>query len=76
MESVGFADLLDMGDVSALQFRGGAGLLQEAMKSVLVTRNVGGKNFQRHRAIQLGVVSKINLSHSARANLGRDLVAT
>src|SRR2546426_8044393 len=75
MECVGLPDLINVRDVGTLQLRGRAGLLQETMEALLIARNVGRQNLERHCAIKLRVVREVNLTHPARAELRANFVA-
>jgi hypothetical protein len=57
-----------------IERRRGRGLLFEAAHSVLVSSHFRRKNLQRHFAMEPRILSQIDLTHSACADLGDDPV--
>src|SRR5687768_3310186 len=75
MEVVTFANLIDVCNVWMVQRRSGLCFLSEPAHVELIRGQFGGQDFQRYFATELCVFGQVNLTHSARAKLGVDLVA-
>jgi hypothetical protein len=52
-----------------IERRGCAGLLLEAVQTLLVVRDIGRQNLQGHSSPQLSIQSEVNFTHPARAEL-------
>ena len=63
----GFFHRIDRADVGMVQSRRSAGLKQETIQSVLITRELRRKKLQRHPAPQVEVFGAVDNSHSAAA---------
>ena len=75
-EPVGFADLVNDGDVRMLDRRGGLGLLDEAPAPIAVVRQVVGQDLERDIAVQPRVGGAIDHAHPAAADFfGNPIVA-
>src|SRR5205085_2944050 len=76
---VDLVDLIDREDVWMVERGGGLCFLLEAAHAiagaVVGGGDVGRENFQCDFAIELGVLSEINLTHATRAELGANFIA-
>ena len=65
---------VDDGDVRMLEGGGGLGLLDEAALAAGIGNELGGKDFERHFAVELHVARAIHDAHAAPADLVRNLI--
>jgi len=63
------ADLINGGDVGMVPRCSSVRLWHKAAHAILIGRQLGRQNFQRHLAVQAGVISEIHLAHSTCADL-------
>ena len=71
---VGFADLVDDGDIGMLEGGRGARLLQQPRAAVGVVQQILGQDLERHFACQIDVEGAIDDAHAAAADFVEDLV--
>ena len=69
-------ELEDREDVRVREGRDGFGLALEPRERIRVRRQVPGKDFDRHLAIELRVARAVDLAHSPRTEWPEDLVVT
>src|SRR5207244_11475500 len=74
VHTIVFAYFIDVRDVGMIEGGGGRRLLFEAAYSILISIEFAWQSFQRDFTVQTRVLCKIDLTHSARANLGVDFV--
>ena len=75
MHAIGFADLVDVGDVRMIERGSSCRLLIEAAHSILIRSKFSGKNLQRDFAVQPRVFRQIYLTHPVSAEQRADFVA-
>ena len=75
MHAIGFADLVDVGDVRMIERGSSSRLLIEAAHSIFISSEISGKNLQRDFAVQPRVFRQIYLTHPARAEQRADFIA-
>ena len=63
-------------DVRVIQFGQGEGFFAKPFAGILVTKRIGGKNFQRNIAIELFIVRSVHNAHPARTDFRDDAVMT
>ena len=68
------ADLMDCENVWMIECGRGLRFLNEAPHARLIGSDFAGKEFQRDRTTELGVLRLVDLSHSSRTNLSRDAI--
>ena len=65
-------NLVDGADIGMIQCRCGAGFAQEALISLPIFSDVIGKELEGDEVVQLGVLSLVNHTHAASAQLLKD----
>src|SRR3989441_10215437 len=73
---IALADLIDVSDVRMIERGRGLSLLCESPHPILIRSQLHRQNLQRDFAFEFRVLRQIHLTHSARADLGVDFVAT
>src|SRR2546425_347301 len=76
MRAIVFPDLKDLRDIWMVERSGGLRLKHKPLHAIAMRSNISGQDFQRHLAVELGVLRQIYFTHSARAELRDDLVMT
>ena len=61
------AEIVDDDDMGVVQAGRGSGFLMKPSQPIAVNGEIRRQELERHRTIELGVVGKIHLAHSARA---------
>src|SRR5215471_3498259 len=74
VHAVALTDLVNVRNVGVIERRGGGGLLLEAAHSISIGSKVGRQYFQRDFAVQASILSQINLTHPAYADLRADFI--
>ena len=71
-----FTDFVNGEDVWMIESRSGFGFLYEAAHTLLILCDIRRQNLQSDGAFKFGVLSQIDFTHPARANLRADFIAT
>src|SRR6266550_5794936 len=74
IQSIVFADFVNVSDVRMVEGGGGLRFLNEAAHAIAVTGEIGRENLECNLAAELGIFSEINFAHSARADLRANFV--
>ena len=69
-------ETVDGGDVRVVERREDLGFAPEAREPIGISGHRLGQDLDRHVALQVGVGGAVDLTHSASAELGEDLVGT
>ena len=67
-------DLIDGADVGMVQGRSGLGLTLKAAQSLLVSGDLIGKEFERHKAIEFDILGLVDDPHPATAEFLEDSI--
>jgi hypothetical protein len=76
VDTFGFTNLIDVGNVWVFESRGGLGLPSEASHPAWSEATWAGRIFQGDSTIQPGIAGQIDFSHPARTQKGQNLVGT
>ena len=67
-------NIVDRADVGMVEGGGGLGFALEALERLMVLGHLLRQEFERHKAVELGVLSFVDDTHSSAAELLQDAV--